>query len=241
MEHKHEQGESHRDGGGIMSNWMKKIILVFFVLFWAFVPAWATAGVIVQSTFDSGDEGWTVGDFFAATGASTPFYVATGGNPGGFIRTTDMYSWNGYHAPVAFLGDKSAAYGGVLHVEQRLLTSDNAAYPMVVISDGSTSLQFRTTPPGTGWTSYDIGLTASAGWEIMNTGGGSGAAATESQLQTVLSNLVFMNFQGDWQTGSDQVDLDNVSLNTPVPVPASILLLAPGLAGLAVMRRRFKK
>jgi len=84
-------------------------------------------------------------------------------------------------------------------------------------------------------------LTAAAGWEIMNTSGGSGAAATETQLQTVLSNLVFMNFQADWQTGSDQVDLDNVSLNTPVPVPASILLLAPGLAGLAVMRRRFKK
>ncbi len=230
--------------GGIMSAWIKRILLMSVVLVWAFVPAGAMAGVIAQSTFDAGDEGWTVGDFFAATGASTPTYVATGGNPGGFIRANDWYGWNGFHAPTAFLGDQSAAYGGVIHVEQRVLSSDGAAYPMVVISDGITSLQYRTTPPGTGWTSYDIALTASAGWEIMNTSGNPGAPASEAQLQTVLSNLVFMNFEADWQTGSDQVDLDNVRLEspgTPVPLPPSLLLLAPGLAGFAVMRRRFKK
>src|SRR5262249_25466397 len=50
--------------------------------------------IIAQSTFDTGDGGWRVGDFFGTTGSSVPTYVASGGNPGGFIRTPDLFGWN---------------------------------------------------------------------------------------------------------------------------------------------------
>src|SRR3990172_704423 len=107
------------------------------------------AAILVESTFDAGNEGWTVGDFFVNSGSATPTFLAAGGNPGGFIRTNDLFGWNGYHAPAAFLGNQSAAYGGIFHVDQRILSSDGVDYPMVVLSDGTTSLQFRTTPPTT--------------------------------------------------------------------------------------------
>ena len=129
------------------------------------------AAILVESTFDAGNEGWTVGDFFVNSGSATPTFLAAGGNPGGFIRTNDLFGWNGYHAPAAFLGNQSAAYGGIFHVDQRILSSDGVDYPMVVLSDGTTSLQFRTTPPTTDWTPYDISLLASAGWEIADGSG----------------------------------------------------------------------
>ena len=33
------------------------------------------AGILVESTFDDDDEGWTTGDFFASTGANTALWI----------------------------------------------------------------------------------------------------------------------------------------------------------------------
>ena len=191
----------------------------------------------LKSTFDRDLEGWTVS-------VGVAMYRALGGNPGGFIRTTDLFGWNAYHAPASFLGNQSAAYGGVLHLEQQVLSSDGANQPMVVISDGTTMLQFFTTPPGLTWTVYDIPLLASGGWEISNGTGGHGPAASEAQLQTVLANLLFLNLDADWQTGEDRVDLDNVKLcsasgcTSSVPEPASMGLLLIGVAASLIVRAR---
>jgi Laminin B (Domain IV) len=203
----------------------------------------ASASTIAISTFDTDADGWRIGDFFDTTGDIDPAYVASGGNPGGFIRTSDLFSWNAFQAPAGFIGDQSAAYGGSLNLDMQVLTHDGLNYSMVVIGDGVTSLQFRTAPPGTSWTSYSIPLLASAGWEIAN-GGPPGPAATESQLQDVLSGLTFLNLDADWQTGDDRVDLDNVELcsrtgcdvrpPTGVAEPSSLVLF--GTAALGVFR-----
>lgn len=199
------------------------------------------ANILVQSTFDAGSEGWEVGDFFDSTGSAAPVWLGAGGNPGGFIRTDDQFNWNAFQAPAAFLGDQSAAYGGNLHLEQRVLSSDGIMYPMVIISDGSLRLQFRTSPPTTGWTPYNISLLAAAGWEVDNDASGNpGPAATEAQLQQVLSSLVFLNVDADWLTGSDQIDLDNVRLESAgVPDAGSALgLLLIALGSLACVGSR---
>lgn len=206
-------------------------------------PVSARAGVIVESTFDSDAEGWLVGDLFFAAGTSPAQFVPVGGNPGGFLRTGDLFGWNAYHAPASFLGNQSAAYGGNLHLDTRILSSDGIDYPMVVISDASTRLQFRTVPPGTSWTSFDLPLLASAGWEVAaDDSGDPGVAATEAQLLAVLSDLMFLSIDADWQTGEDQVDLDNVRLESPaaVPEPCTGALMGLGLA-LAGYTRRWRK
>ena len=201
------------------------------------------AATLAESTFSAGAEGWEVGDFFSSTGATSPTWLAAGGNPGGFIQTTDIFDWNAFQAPAAFLGNQSAAYGGSLHLDSQVLASDGADYPMVAISDGSTILQFPTAPPGTAWTSYDISLLASAGWEVSDGAGNSLGAATEAQLQTVLGNLQFLNVDADWLTGNDTVGLDNVRLSSPrtTGVPdggSSLALFSIAVVGLAALRRK---
>src|SRR4029078_6697836 len=175
----------------------------------------AHAATITVSTFDTDTNGWTVGEFFTSAGSAAPTLVPSGGSPGGFIRTIDMFGFNAYQAPSAFLGDQSAAYGGTLSLEMQALSHDGIYFPMVVIGDGATTLQFRTTPPGTTWTSYAIPLLASGQWEMADGTGNPGAfAASEAQLLTVLTNLAFLKLDADWQTGADQIDLDNVALCT---------------------------
>src|SRR4029078_13489888 len=128
----------------------------------------AHAATITVSTFDTDTNGWTVGEFFTSAGRTAPTLLPSGGNPGGFIRTTDMFGFNAYQAASAFLGDQSAAYGGTLSLDMQALSHDGIYFPMVVIGDGATTLQFRTTPPGTAWTSYAVPLLASGGGETAD-------------------------------------------------------------------------
>ncbi len=227
---------------------MKK--LGFAAVLFALAALDAHAATITVSTFDTDTNGWTVGEFFSSAGSAAPTLVPSGGNPGGFIRTIDVFGFNAYQAPSAFLGDQSAAYGGTLSLDMQVLSNDDINYPMVVIGDGATTLQFRTTPPGTTWTSYAVPLLASGGWEIADGTGSprTGTAVSEAQLLAVLTNLAFLKLDADWLTGPDQVDLDNVALctssgcdvnpPTAVPEPASLTLLGLGLAGMGARRCR---
>lgn len=203
-------------------------------------PAVASAQT---STFTTGDEGWLVGEFFSQSGGAAPTWMATGGNPGGFIRTADRYSWNAYWAPSAYLGNKSAYYGGSMSLDMQIQSSDGVQYPMVVISNGSLRLQYMTNPPGRSWTGYLFPLTE-AGWQVSNGSGNAGPAATQSQFQQVLANLTYVHVDADWLTGPDQVDLDNFSMTaavTATPEPAAALLLLPGFVAIGAIARRRRR
>jgi hypothetical protein len=206
----------------------------------------SVASGAATSTFDAGTEGWEVGDFFATSGAATPSHFSSGGNPGGFLSTGDIFSWNAWQAPAAFLGNHSSAYGQTLHVEQRTNGADAGAFPLVVLSDGTLMLQFRTLPPAPGnvvWTLYDVPLLASGGWEIANGSGGAGPAASEAQLQQVLGNIAFLNLNADWLSGADVADLDNVRLGVAaaIPEPSTYALMIAGLALVGFMANRRRK
>lgn len=204
----------------------------------------ARAGVLVESTFGTDSEGWLVGDLFGLSGTSVPGYIATGGNPGGFVRTSDLYSWNAYIAPAAFLGDQSGALGGSLTFDTRVLSLDGVAYYAVVLEGDGLRVGFNSGLPTTDWSTFAIPLTAD-GWKKDLQGSGvGGTPVSETEFLAVMSNLTVLRIQADWQTGSDQIDLDNVRLNSicnPVPVPASLLLLVTGLFSMRAARRELQK
>ena len=213
--------------------------VVLLVLIGSFLLNATPATASPISVFDVDAENWTVGNFYSSTGNAAPLHVTPGGNPGGFIRTNDLFGWTAFHAPTAFLGDDSAYYGGSLSFDMRILSGDPGPWPMVVMSNGTMTLQFITpTPSFNVWQSFDIPLVGSAGWQIAS-GFGSGSIATVSQFQAVLSSVTLLSLDGDWSSGQDQVDLDNVGLNELVdaPEPSAALLLGAGLLMLLIGAR----
>lgn len=200
------------------------------------LPSPAAADVLVSSDFSVDDEGWLLsGDATSAV----PTYVSPGGNPGGFIRGVDItvggvWFWE---APAKFLGNVSAAYGFSLTFDSRMRGSgplfDDSD---IILVGGGLSLHLAAispVPQDVSWTSYSALLSETAGWRVNSLGG---LAATQTQMQTVLSNLTRLRIRGEFITGPDNGDLDNVVLNgvvpSAVPEPGSLTLGGLGLATL---------
>ena len=173
------------------------------------------AAATVSSTFDADADGWTVaGD----PQSLTPAHVATGGNPGRFVRTTDsggggvMY-WS---APSKFLGDRSAGYGANLRFDLRQSSVASQFDDREVVLEGAGQRIFlETTHPGTDWTPYTIPLTA-GGWMLDGT---TPRPATPSEMAAVLGALTALRIRAEYVTGGDVDDLDNVVLEESAAPP----------------------
>ena len=197
------------------------------------LAACAHSAPIVSSTFDTDSDGWLVGDFLFTGGpTTTPTY-----NAGGYIHADDFAAWSAFQAPAKFLGDLSAAYGATLSFQLRAAGVDGPAYSAIVISNGSTTLQFSGLPVAGVWHNFAMPLLAAAGWQHSTNGKTAGAAATEAELQAVLANVQFLHINADWLTGQDYAELDNVEI-VYNPEPSTMLLLGTALAALAGFARR---
>ena len=199
---------------------------------------------LLESNFDSGIDGWSIGELFTITQSSAPQYVDTGGVSGGFIQTTDLYSFNALRAPTSWLGDQSSLFGATMRISQRARTSDGIAYPIVVIGRGSTRLQFRAAPPGTDWTTFIVPLRADAGWELGDGSGDPGMPVNDAQLKFMLSRIDWLGIDADWHTGADLVGMDSVKISFPEnitvdnPEPSTVVLVISGLCAAVVLKRR---
>lgn len=192
----------------------------------------------VASTFDSGTEGWLLaGDSTTAN----PQWFASGGNPGGYIHGIDTVTGGVWYwqAPAAFLGNQAASYGQNLSFDLRMRGSGTlfASSDVVIGGNGQAlHLDLSTLPADVSWTHYSVALAAGAGWKL---GSLSGAAADASQIQSVLGNVTSLRIRGEFITGSDNGDLDNVVL-AAVPEPEVWALWLAGIGMLAGMARRRK-
>jgi len=160
--------------------------------------------VLVSSTFDKDSDGWTV-----KGGGEGPYYMTSGGNPGGYIYgkdggpTGDWY-WT---APPKFLGDRSDAYGGVLFfvLTQNDTTNQVQSSHDVILVGGGIALHFDISNPGREWTEYAVWLHELGGWKKENE-----EKPTRGEMQRVLSALSEFTIHAEYRDGADTGGLENV-------------------------------
>ena len=167
-----------------------------------------------SNSFDSGDEGWLIlGD--AQGGRGEPDFVASGGNPGGYVSADDDVqggTWF-FQAPVAHRGNFSGALGRTLtfDLKQSTLSSQFDGIDVSLTGGGITIVADAGSNPGLDWTSYSIALDTSAGWTLNSLGG---TPATQADILAVLTDLNDMLIRGEYVSGADTGGLDNVVLNS---------------------------
>jgi hypothetical protein len=191
----------------------------------------ALAAPLAVSTFNTGTEGWTI--FSDGTG---PVFEPGVGNPPGDIIGTDItlgQVWY-FNAPASFLGNKSTASLLSFDLSQSATTAQFNSSDVVLVGGGLTlAFDTATNPVGfPNFTHYEVPLDSAAGWHVNTLGG---PAATEGQLDTVLSGLTSLRIRGEFVTGADQGRLDNVVLDSNaavVPEPTVLMILGAGLVSL---------
>lgn len=209
----------------------------------------------VSSTFDTDAEGWTTVYYQNSASNNPPStpanltYFATGGNPGGYIAASD-FSANDltFIAPSKFLGDKSTFLNGSLSFDLTTSFIIPGGYGAFLRGAGLTLASFISTPNPNQWETYSLALsnTNQNVWFNILPDNSTFVPATNAEIQVVLANLTSLEFNGDFQFGTDTTTIDNVFLVSPssppvssVPEPSSSLgLLSLGVLGIGAALKR---
>jgi alkaline phosphatase D len=171
-------------------------------------------------------------DFHVTFGPIAPNWSPAGGAPGGHIFTTDPFGNEFYfHAPPAYLGDKSAFYGGSLSWWIRNEPGGPLNIPDVVLHGAGLVLLNSAPANATSvWGSRMVSLAASSDWHV---GTAAGPAPTAAQFMAVLAALDRLNIRGEFLSGAETGYLDTVAM---VPEPAAAFLAL--ILGVMLIRRR---
>ncbi|WP_165228634.1 laminin B domain-containing protein [Aquisphaera insulae] len=221
----------------------RHVLSALFLGTFAFTLDLAVARGDIVSRFDAGDEGWQVVSFenltadnFSIMATYTPTFNATGGNPGGYISTSDQDNGDfTYAAPGKFLGNVSAATGLSYDLIYPVGAINYQPTDVILMGNGQTLL-WKSSPdivPGTSWLSVNVDFVPSTEWHV---GTSNGALATAADFGNVLGNLTGLFIRGEYTIGlSETSGLDNVRLagvSAAVPEPGSLAMMA--IAGVAV-------
>ncbi len=197
-------------------------------------------GEVVVSTFDSGNENWTV--VTTLNNSANTTWESSGGNHGGYASGQDIDNgaWS-FSAPEKFLGPVSAAYGHTLSFDIAQLDPNPGSTGWVGLSGGGL-VEYGLVHPFDGpdvaltWYNHVITLDDSGEWyKIVDPDIPTTAPATAAEILSVLQDLDALIISGEFADGidTDIAGLDNVIL---VPEPVTIGLLM--LGGLGMFRRR---
>ncbi|MBI5150868.1 MAG: PEP-CTERM sorting domain-containing protein [Candidatus Omnitrophica bacterium] len=202
---------------------MKAFLLLMIVLF---CFATHSHAMLIISTFDVDDEGWT------ASGAAV-MHEGVGGNPGGFLSITDNADDTAAAIPPSkFRGnllefDRGLfSYDFIVLEPTTPLTSVGSGFGRIQMNGGGSNATFSYIDPPIPstqfWKTYHVPLTA----EAWNT--------TQENWGKVLSDVNHLDII--IQAGNT-VGLDNFKV-APVPEPATLSLLGLGLFGLMIKKRK---
>ena len=171
------------------------------------------SGPLAESTFGGGNEGWLLTDMAGAPTLAAQ-HVGEGGNPGGYIAA-GIEGGAGFSAPVAFLGDRSEAAGGVLLFDLKGQQTDSPAQ-VVLRGEDATLVHAVEPPPAAGWATHSVRLDPTANWLVQSTG----QPAIQADLTNVLSLLKGLAIQAPAASGLDNIVLTRGSA-TAVPATAA--------------------
>ena len=164
---------------------------------------------ILSEDFNTNDGGWG-----ANADAAGFTYVPVAGNDGGYITATDSVGGDTWYFTSGpdFEGDLSSFIGGTLSYTIRQANT-NSQYDdtEVLIVGASRTIGFNLPidqHPGLDWTPYDIALTASAGWFDM----ADGTPLSDVEFAAVLANVQDLQIRGEYRSGGDTAQLDDVTL-----------------------------
>jgi hypothetical protein len=203
----------------------------------------------VVSDFSTGDEGWKVVSFenlttdnFSIMATYTPASHLTGGNPGGYISTTDQDNGDlTFSAPGKFLGNVSGATGLSYDLIYPVGAINYQPTDVILMGNGETLL-WKSSPdivPGPTWMSVNLDFVPSTEWHV---GTSNGALATAADFGNVLGNLSGLFIRGEYTTGLIETPgLDNVRLtgvSAAVPEPTTLMLSAIAIVAVLVFQRR---
>jgi hypothetical protein len=180
-----------------------KIILFLVVLSLTNLSFLNADSTILESTFDTGDEGWWIyGDGTNLT------YHASGGNPSGFITADDQGSGGSWFflAPDTWAGDWTSYIGGILSYDLKLISGDTNKYwstvdVIIETEDIENYAQWSSgIDPQLGiWTHYEVRISES-NFEIFGT----------RTWNEILSNVTNLLIRGEHILGLDTEGIDNI-------------------------------
>ena len=197
----------------------------------------------IVSDFSTNDEGWKVVSFqnlttdnFSIIATYTPTFNPTGGNPGGYISTTDQDNGDlTFSAPAKFRGNVSGATGLSYDLIYPVGAINYQPTDVILMGNGETLL-WKSSPdivPGPSWMSVNLAFVPSGEWHV---GTSSGALATAADFGNVLGNLSGLFIRGEYTTGlTETPGLDNVRLAgvSAVPEPSALAMMT--LAGVTIV------
>ena len=180
----------------------------------------AQTQVFLSTSFATNAEGWVVINWDGTGTGVIPTWYSTNGNPGGYVRATDVQPDGFWKAPASYHTNWSTAYGGSLSYDAFSVAGSAWVMNDVFLAGNGQTLtyHFPTNPP-TNWTTFTVKLDGSAGWQYgqfyTDT---NGVAATDAQIRSVLTNVTDLRIRQEYLWGADDSGLDNVVVTVGNPV-----------------------